>query len=768
MRGFSWLAALCAIVAVSSAFLAPPSVASMCGNGVVDADEECDTGGFCAGGSNAGTACTADTDCPQGICKTFGGQGCAANCTLESDVPFPLVPGMLSGLSVIPGTSGAVIDSDFLSIPLPLTGNSTLTVGKAVNGKIPFVIKASSIQYPGVPVSTLACGCLRGMAAKTCGGTYFEPDGVTLALDCTPGFTAGDTVCTAAGKPPCAFVHGAGNTVSGEIGCDGEDNVDVSFAQDSGGSSGIAQPPLVQLSGHGGPGSATGLGTAVITAALGSCTGSDPSTYGPDGVFCTADDPPGGLIAVEGTVPAVTGTATAVVHNANGCDGCDLGPVQTTGAPFDCSAVALGNANGAGFVQALDFVHLDTVGDVTTTAQQFIGIAPPAPPNDDCSTPTVIGALPFTDQPNTAGATTATTDPTTCFVSDTKSVWYSYTPSSDGTIQVDTTGSSYAPEVGIFTGGCDSLTSVECHSYYSSSQFRLPVSAGVPYLFEVTDCAYCDGGNGGLLQFTVTAVVPPSNDECAGATVAGTLPFTNSVDTRSATSSPSDPPSCSGSSNTVWYSFTPSISGSVQVDTSGSDYCASVSAYTGVCGALTQLDCFYGCYSGNNLLHVTAGVPILLEVADAYGGDGGHLAFQLQAAHDSVVRAPGPKTFRIGRGRTSVRGTLHVTVINADVNDPPAGHAITLHAYDTCGAVIGAPDFDAHVAGYQDTVTVAPGRSRTADVAVEFSFDRFTSPTTKAPDRCEISFSVSSPTVDPSPNNNSATMEVNVIDENDF
>src|SRR5512139_626226 len=82
-----------------------------CGNGVTDAGEDCDDGGTCIGGSNAGTHCTAESqcqgngvciggskaetactaagDCPGGSCVhcvTQGGDGCAANCTTETQI----------------------------------------------------------------------------------------------------------------------------------------------------------------------------------------------------------------------------------------------------------------------------------------------------------------------------------------------------------------------------------------------------------------------------------------------------------------------------------------------------------------------------------------------------------------------------------------------------------------------------------------------------------------------------------------------------------
>src|SRR5262245_30676170 len=81
----------------------------VCGNGVVEAGEDCDQGGICVGYETAGTLCLSDPDCGGGPgrcrggpkaysscdsntdclggacvrCETFGGNGCAANCTME-------------------------------------------------------------------------------------------------------------------------------------------------------------------------------------------------------------------------------------------------------------------------------------------------------------------------------------------------------------------------------------------------------------------------------------------------------------------------------------------------------------------------------------------------------------------------------------------------------------------------------------------------------------------------------------------------------------
>jgi cysteine-rich repeat protein len=376
---------------------------TVCGNGVVGGNEECDDGGTCIGGAQAGSDCTADTDCPGGHCQPFGGDGCAANCTLESDVPFNLLPGVLQSQQVEPGTSGANVAGAF-TIPLPLSGSQTLTIGKARNGRIPLVIKAAAVHVDRVQLPYgNGCFCPRAVAAKTCGGTVFEPDGVTPSLDCTAGFTAGESVCE--GKNPCTFVHGSGNSASGVIGCDGLDDVNVSFTQDAGGSSGTASPPRLTLSGSGGSGAALlsastaiGGGFCVLGQGSGSklrrdlemddrmdvgdsplprsgggclflCTGEDVSVYGPDGEFCTDDDPPEHR-GIPVTAPVTTGTATGRLLNADQSDGFDLGPLTVTGARFRCADLqgAPGDASGAVLASAFTELQHRSLGDGLVTS----------------------------------------------------------------------------------------------------------------------------------------------------------------------------------------------------------------------------------------------------------------------------------------------------------------------------------------------------------------------------------------------------------------
>jgi hypothetical protein len=283
-------------VSTATATITPTAVitvTAVCGNGVVDTGEDCDIGGSCIGGDNAGTHCTAETDCVgDGVCEAgsnafrvcssnadcpgggscihckvfagpYAGGTCAANCTKASDVPFPLVSGIVGAdKKLVAGTSGAIVHGNgALPIPpLALNGSQILTIGKPVNGQIPVSIKASSVSFGAIRVLTAACACVRPVVAMTCGGTVLEKNGLP-SIDCTPNFIQGtcsvattqvcniDTDCpvsqtcvvhTCDGLKPCTYVHGAGNSGSGIIGVNGLDNINLNAFQDNGG---YPEPP---------------------------------------------------------------------------------------------------------------------------------------------------------------------------------------------------------------------------------------------------------------------------------------------------------------------------------------------------------------------------------------------------------------------------------------------------------------------------------------------------------------------------------------------
>jgi hypothetical protein len=290
---------------------------------------------------------------------TFGGDGCAANCTEERDLVLDLVPGRVDGINVAPDTSGAEAVGAIINVPLPFTGRWTLTVGKQRPNtlgrmEIPVVIKAAD---PRRIQSGFVCACLRGVEAKTCGGTLFEPDGVTLAKDCTDG----PAVCPA--NRPCAYVHGPGNVASGVIGCEALYAVNVDFIHDC--NEEYAQPPhpaVMVLSGFGGAGSALLHSTTATGVVGGGCTG-EGFDYGADGQYCTDDDPQ----AERGTTvttPLTTGTATGMVLNADDFVGQTISAEVGPGLPFNCDALEAGSGGIGRLVGALALCDQEAIGDV--------------------------------------------------------------------------------------------------------------------------------------------------------------------------------------------------------------------------------------------------------------------------------------------------------------------------------------------------------------------------------------------------------------------
>jgi hypothetical protein len=431
----------------------------VCGNGTQEGDEQCDDGGICTGGDNAGTACTSESQCigsgvcisgsklaaacandgacPGGKCvkcRPFGGDGCAANCTLEKTITYAFKPGQLvkrckdgvnqslacTGAADCPGstcgfggclggandgkpctavaqcpggkcitqvpdqtTTGAFINGG-INFALPIAGQQSLTIGGMRDGMITGVIKAASSILLPIKVGSLACACTRAVAVKTCGGTTLNEDG-SIPTNCTPDFTAGESLC--AGKKRCSFVHGPGNAATAVIGCNGLTGTDLLFTQDAGMKPGDiappaptpqpnSKPPVITLSGNGGPGSAILLNTSALGLTANGPSLADKCVdtskpphpdFGPDGLFCTDDDPQP-TRGMPNTLPQVTGTATGEIFNTTSSTSAtfNVGPYSYTGNPYNCAALMAPtpSVSGAKVAGAFCALNQPSTGDI--------------------------------------------------------------------------------------------------------------------------------------------------------------------------------------------------------------------------------------------------------------------------------------------------------------------------------------------------------------------------------------------------------------------
>ncbi len=130
----------------------------------------------------------------------------------------------------------------------------------------------------------------------------------------------------------------------------------------------------------------------------------------------------------------------------------------------------------------------------------------------------------------------------------------------------------------------------------------------------------------------------PTNDDVTNATPIGALPFEDSVDTSDATTAPDDP-DCAGNGHTVWYAFTPASTVQVVVDTLGSDYDTTLSAYTGDPGSLEQIRCNddFGSLQSRIQFTAQAGTRYLLMAGSFFDSPGGGLVLAAQELPPKVV-----------------------------------------------------------------------------------------------------------------------------------
>jgi len=128
---------------------------------------------------------------------------------------------------------------------------------------------------------------------------------------------------------------------------------------------------------------------------------------------------------------------------------------------------------------------------------------------------------------------------------------------------------------------------------------------------------------------------PPFSDETNNqfdhARVIPSVPYGDNLDTRGA--SPAfDDPFCVGQGATVWYAITPTESMTLEANTMGTNYMATLSVYTGTRGALTQLGCNA---SPVAVLAFTALAGQTHYIMVGSLGGGGDLVFQIQRPVDT-------------------------------------------------------------------------------------------------------------------------------------
>ncbi|MGD8813649.1 MAG: C1 family peptidase, partial [Anaerolineales bacterium] len=261
----------------------------------------------------------------------------------------------------------------------------------------------------------------------------------------------------------------------------------------------------------------------------------------------------------------------------------------------------------------------------------------PPPANDDFDAATVVSSMPYSTAQDTIGATNAGDDPGYSCLGDSQrynTVWYRYTPSASGTLDINTFGSDFDTVLGVYTGTRGSLTSVACNDDSGSLQSSVSFTASAETAYHIQVASYSSGGGTLELNADFTAFPPPINDIMADAIVIEAVPYTNMQSTINATLEVDEPETQCGWNNeaSVWYRFTPSSSGTFSVDTFGSDYDTVLHVYEDLGGGSLEL---MGCNDDSvdeqskAVFSASLGSSYLIGITHYGEGSGGNLVLNL-------------------------------------------------------------------------------------------------------------------------------------------
>ena len=317
------------------------------------------------------------------------------------------------------------------------------------------------------------------------------------------------------------------------------------------------------------------------------------------------------------------------------------------------------------------------------SAVSFLVAAVP-PANDTCASAVVIpaaGPFPYLAPvvPDVTGATTTGDPPTaSCyFGAVSRSIWYRFTPSSGGLYVLslnDTATTVLDTLMAVYTssGGCNGpFVEVGCDDDqgFNQSAIATTLTASTPYyivVWVVTTNAPLTGET--AIQLKVSRPPVLTNDTCAGAEIipaSGPFPYASSTNETLRASNAGDPPitTCpSGGTNSVWFRFTPAVTGGyvfTTCDPSATRIFDTLMVIyrssTGCTGPFTQVACNNDTCDlrASITTNLTAGTTYYIVVWNQEDAQRGYTTLQLK-----VGRASAPAVTTLGA--TSITATSAV------------------------------------------------------------------------------------------------------------
>lgn len=264
---------------------------------------------------------------------------------------------------------------------------------------------------------------------------------------------------------------------------------------------------------------------------------------------------------------------------------------------------------------------------------------------------------------------TQDTDPSSVF----NGVWWKWSPPLDGTYQFDTCGSNLDTKLGVYTLADSVWTAIveNDDSCNVGSAGSFAATTSTTYYIEVGGYSETEVGD---IVLNWQADTPPVNDNLSAAIA---LPQASSGSTtgnnRFATTETGENDAYSG--NTVWWTWTPTTTGTVVFDTCGSDFQTYLSAYTGsdLPSLVLVADDHYSCLNNARIMFdASAGTPYSIRV-DGHGDGPGDIALHWQmgsaASNNDFANA------------TSISGTTGVVTGNTMFATAQAGEPMTSNSW---------------------------------------------------------------------------------------
>lgn len=312
-------------------------------------------------------------------------------------------------------------------------------------------------------------------------------------------------------------------------------------------------------------------------------------------------------------------------------------------------------------------VVTNTVGGTTSNAATLtVTAAAGAPANDAFANAALLVGATAQATGNNAGATSEPGEPQHNGNSAAvNSIWWRWTAPASGRVAVDTLGSNFNTVLAVYRGtSVNALTAMASDAFSGGgggSALAFNATAGTIYQIAVAGAA----GAVGTVQLRLAQAARPANDDFSGAYIvtgnSGAVSGTN-VGATGETGEPAHVNS-SGTASSVWYRWTAAASGSLVVDTIGSNFDTVLAAYSGSgVTALTRLaadDESGGSGSTSRIVFdVAAGASYSLAVG-SYGSGRGNLALHWQyrtapanATAPAIAIHPQSKTVLLGSSVT--------------------------------------------------------------------------------------------------------------------